>query len=84
MRVCVSVCLCVYLSLATCPHYCTDPDVTLGNGRGCPLAVHYWVDLQPVYRFCCCDNVEPNAKCHLVLVLALCLVMCLLCISFFL
>jgi len=28
--VCVSVCL----SLAAFPHYCTDPDVTRGNGRG--------------------------------------------------
>jgi len=31
--VCVSVCL----SAAACPHYCTDPDVTWGSGRGCPL-----------------------------------------------
>jgi len=36
------VCLC----LATCPHYYTDPDVTWGNGRGCPLDVNYWADLQ--------------------------------------
>jgi len=36
-RVCVSVCL----SLAAFPHYCTDPDVTWGNGRECPLVVHY-------------------------------------------
>jgi len=28
------VCLCVCLSLTTFPHYCTDPDVTWGNGRG--------------------------------------------------
>jgi len=27
-------------------HYCTDPDVTWGRGRGCPLVVHYWADLQ--------------------------------------
>jgi len=26
--------LCVCLSLAAFPHYCTDPDVTWGNGRG--------------------------------------------------
>jgi len=25
--------LCVCLSLAAFPHYCTDPDVTSGNGR---------------------------------------------------
>jgi len=30
----LSVCLCVCLSLATFPHYCTDPDVTWGNGGG--------------------------------------------------
>jgi len=30
------VCVCVCLSLAICPHYCTDPDVILGNGRGAP------------------------------------------------
>jgi len=33
MCVCVSVCL----SLAAFPHYCMDPDVTWGNGKGCPL-----------------------------------------------
>ena len=40
------VCLSVYLSLAAFPYYCTDPDVTWKNGRGCPLVVHYWPDLQ--------------------------------------
>ena len=35
--VCVSVYLCVCLSAAACPHHCTDPYVTWGNGRGCPL-----------------------------------------------
>jgi len=48
--------LCVCLSLAAFPHYCTDPDVTWGNGRGCPLVVHCWADLQSVHRFCCYDN----------------------------
>ena len=38
--------LCVCLSLAAFPHYCTDPDVTWGNGRGFPLVVRYWADLQ--------------------------------------
>ena len=28
--------LCVCLSLAAFPHYCTDPDVTWGNGRDVP------------------------------------------------
>jgi len=43
------VCVSVYLSTAACPHYCTDPGVTLGNVVGCPLVVHYWEDSQSVY-----------------------------------
>jgi len=68
----VSVCL----SLAACPHYCTDPMKLGRNGMGCPLVVHYWVDLQSVHRFrCCeCDNIVQNAKCQRLLVLDLCLV----------
>jgi len=42
----LSVCLSVCLSAAVRPHYCTDPDVTWRRGRGCPLVVHYWADLQ--------------------------------------
>jgi len=38
------------------------------------VVVWYWVDLQLVHRFRCCDNIAPNAKCQRVLVLALCLV----------
>jgi len=34
--VCASVCP----SLAVFPNFCTDPDVTWGNGRACPLVVH--------------------------------------------
>ena len=67
-------CLCVCLSLAAFPHYCTDPDVSWGNGRGCPLVVHYWVDLQLVHGFRCYDNIAPNTKSQQVLVLAVCLV----------
>jgi len=51
-RVCVSVCL----SAAACPHYCTDPDVTWGSSRGCPLVVHYWADLQSVHGLRCYRN----------------------------
>jgi len=50
------LCLSVCLSVATCPHYCTDPDVTWGSGRGCPLVVHYWADLQSVHGLHCCGN----------------------------
>ena len=53
VRLCVSVCLCT----AACPCYRTDPDVTWGNGRGCPLVVHYWADLQSVHGLRCYDNI---------------------------
>jgi len=39
------LCVCVCVSAAAFPHYCMDLDVTCGNGRGCPLVVHYWADL---------------------------------------
>jgi len=67
--VCVSVCVClsVWLFLAACPHYCTGPDVTWGNGRGCLLVVQYWADLQLVHEFCWYDSIAPNAKCQRVL-----------------
>jgi len=57
--VCVSVCLCVCLSAAVRTHYCTDPDVTWrhGRGRGCPLGVHYWADLQSRHGVRCYGNV---------------------------
>jgi len=55
-RICVSVCLSVCLSVAACLHYCTDPDVTWQSGRGCPLVVHCWADLQSVHGLRCCGN----------------------------
>jgi len=67
--------LCVCLSVPRhIPTLLHGPGCKLGNGRGCPLVVHYWADLQLVHRFCCYDNIAPNAKCQQVLVLALCLV----------
>ena len=48
--------LCVCLSAAACLHYYTDPDVTWRSGRGCPLAVHYWADLQSVHGLRCYGN----------------------------
>ena len=52
LRVCVSVCVC------PSPHsHCRDPDVTWENGRGCPLVVYCWADLQSVHGFPCCDNI---------------------------
>jgi len=47
----------VWLSAAVCPHYCTDPDVTWGRGRGCPLVVHCLADLQSVHRLRCYGNI---------------------------
>jgi len=52
-RVRVSVCL----SAAVRPHYCTDPDVTWGRGRGCHLVVHNWADLQSGYGLRCYSNI---------------------------
>jgi len=56
------------------PTLLMDPDVSWGNGRGCPLVVHYWADLQSVHGFRCHNNIAPNAKCQRVLVLGVCLV----------
>jgi len=53
----LSVCLSVCLSIAAFPHYCTDPDVSWENGRGCPLVVHHWADLQSVHGFRCYDSI---------------------------
>ena len=55
--VCVSVCLSVCLSAAVRPHYCKDPDVTWGHGRGCSLVVHYWADLQSGHGLRCYGNI---------------------------
>jgi len=50
----------VCLSAAVCPHYCTDPDVTWGRGRGCPLVVHYWADLQSGHGLRCYGNITQT------------------------
>jgi len=55
-RVCVSVSVRGHVSAATWPHYYTDPDVTWGSGRECPLVVHYWADLQSAHGLRCCGN----------------------------
>jgi len=68
--------LCVCLSAAVRSHYFTDPDVTWGRGRGCPLVVHYWADLQSVlHGLRCYGNITqtPNVSKYM-LVLSLCLV----------
>ena len=52
--------LCVCLSAATCPQYCMDPDVTWSSGRGCPLVVHYWADMQSVHGLHCYGNITQT------------------------
>jgi len=52
--------LCVCLSLASLPHYCTNPDVTWRSGSGYPLVVHYWTDLQSVHGSRCYDNIAQT------------------------
>jgi len=47
------VCLSAYVR----PHYCTDPDVTWRHGRGCPVVVHYWADLQSGHGLRFCGNI---------------------------
>ena len=71
MAVYVPVCLSVSRRIPTLLH---GPRCTLGDGWGCHLVVHYWVDLQSVHGFRCYDNTAPNAKCQRVPVLVLCLV----------
>ena len=45
--VCVSVCLSVPRRMPTLLH---GPGWNLGNGRECPVVVHYWADLQSVHH----------------------------------
>jgi len=54
---CIHARLCVCLSAAVHPHYCTGPAVTWGRGRGCPLVVHYWADLQSGHGLRCYGNI---------------------------
>ena len=71
LSVSLAVCLSVPRRIPTLLH---GPGCNLGNGRGCPLVVHYWADLQSVHGFRCYGNIAPNAKYQRVLVLALRLV----------
>ena len=76
-RVCVCVCVCVCVSVCPRPHahiiHCTDPDVTWRSGRGCPLVVHYWADLQSADGLRCYGNITRTRNFNeYMLVLALC------------
>ena len=59
---CGHACMCVCLSTAVRPHYCMDPDVTWGHGRGCPLVEHYWADLQSGHGLLWQHNANPSYK----------------------
>jgi len=72
-RVCLCVSVCIFLSLAACLHYCTDPDITWGNGNGCPLVVHYW-GFAIGARVRCYDKIARTRNVSECTVLALCLV----------
>jgi len=53
-RLCV--CMSVYLSVPRgIPTLLHGPGCNLGNGRGCPLVVHYWADLKSVHGLRCYD-----------------------------
>ena len=58
VRVCL--CLCVCLSACLQPYayaIARTTDETWGSGRGCPLVVHYWADLQSVHALRCYGNI---------------------------
>jgi len=66
------VCLSVRGRMPTLLH---GPGCNLGSGRGCPLVVHYWADLQSVHGLRCYGNITRRRNVsEYMLVLALCLV----------
>jgi len=68
---CASVCVC--LSVATCPHYCVDPDVTrgmVGLPPSCAVLGRFAIGARVALLW----QLSANAKCQWVLVLTLCLV----------
>jgi len=67
------VCVSVRSRMPTLLH---GPGCNLGSGRGCPLVVHYWADLQSsVYGLRCYGSITRTRNVsEYMLVLALCLV----------
>ena len=67
--------VCVSVSVRSrMPTLLHGPGCNLGSGKGYPLVVYYWADLQSVHGFRCYSKFEiiaPNAKCQRVLVLDL-------------
>jgi len=56
-RLCVSVCLSLRGRMPTLLH---GRGCNLGSGRGCPLVVHYWADLQSVHGLRCYGNITRS------------------------
>jgi len=57
--------LCVCLSvLRRIPTLLHGLGCKLGNGKWCPLFVHYWADAQSVHWFRCYNSIAANAKCQ--------------------
>ena len=60
--------LCVCVSVrGRMPTLLHGPRCNLGSGRGCPLVVHYWADLQSVHGMRCYGNImecmaEPSGN----------------------
>ena len=70
--VCLSVCVSVRGRMPTLLH---GPECNLGNGRGCPLVVHYGADLQSGHGLRCYGNIMRTRNVsEYTLVLAVCLV----------
>ena len=54
------LCVCVCLSVCPRPYAHTT---AWGRGRGCPLVVHYWADLQSRHGLRCYgNNANPSYK----------------------
>jgi len=70
--------LCVCLCVCPGPHAHTIAGTRMllgGNGRGYPVVVHCWVDLQSLHGLHCYGNITRTQNVsEYVLVLALCLV----------
>jgi len=75
-RVCVSLCLCVCLSVrGRMPTLLHGPGCNLGSGRRCLLVVHCWADLQSAHGVRCCGNITRTRNVsEYMLVLAICIV----------
>jgi len=61
LSICVSVC--VSVSAAACPHYCTDPDATYGSDRECPPSCALLGGFAIGARVALLRQHNANAKC---------------------